>query len=193
MSLPGTTFIAGLPFQLEKKDDRLAAKDLVCMSRMDSLTLSVQSDLIPARQASYYFNEVARQLLYFMGWNEAKTDEFKDNFGNVLYLLVKDNNFSWLHDNNALPELINISGLPYVVEHSQDEYLDDRGLLGECSYTNLRIRVKGEAPLYVRLWVAILYEANYTGDHNDETIVAPLGTLLFNLLRENDFKGVFEK
>lgn len=203
MSLPGTTFIAGLPFQLVNKDTKLDARNLVCTSSMDSLELSVQTDLSPARKASYYFNEVARQLLYFMGWNSEKTDEFKDNFGGALYLLVRDNNFfDWLrlplNLPENLPQLVHIGGLPYVVEYGQDEYLDDKRLLGECSYTNLRIRVH-EGPLYMRFWVlihemthGILYEANYTGEHNEETLVAPLGTLLFYLLKENDFKGVFE-
>ena len=193
MLVPNTTIIGGLPFKMTNEDIHLAAKEWSFESHLETLSMSIRSEYGNDRALTYYFTMVADWLLDIQGWIEKQRDEFKYNLGSALYFFVRYNRLEWIDDPcQSVPVEFNVNGVYYHTNFDCKEYMTANDCLGECRYTLLEITIKPGLPWALRNWVvihelthAILFEANYTGDHNDESLVKPLGTLIYRFLKDN--------
>jgi hypothetical protein len=195
MSLPSVTKIGGLPFRTVEKDRYLHGGNYVSYSSFKGLEIAIRGDLARERRQAYYLNEVAVQLLELAGFNHDDAAEYKEGLGRGLYSLLRENSFTWVREENLpLPLVIRIGLVTYDVKKADSEYMEGAGLLGEVSYTKLNIQVTPGLNDTITRWVlvhemthALLYDTGYPGDCNDDAIVVPLGNLLYQLLRENNF------
>lgn len=193
--LPPYLMVCGIPYYISYEDDTLQAADLISKSATESQSISVSEKIPFATQCRTLCNEVAWQMLNSGGLSNDECTTYSHAVGIALHNFLTSNTFEWVQDiTSDTPATVNINGAVYSVYADRDEHLDDLGLAGEIQYDNLTILLYSTLAAVAKRVIlcheiahGILYESSCK-QHNDETLIAPLGYFLYMLLRDNDFE-----
>ncbi len=196
-TLPPTFSVGGVPLITTYDDRLLNAANLLAKSSVDSGEIHILTTLPYSRQVRTVLSELAYQLLYAAGLDDATCERLQPILGVCLHNTLRENSLDWVRDfTQPLPHSIRINGIVYNIRTDKDEYLDAKKLSGECAYDDAEILLDSTLPTVTQRVIAcheivhaLLYESGYEG-MNDERLVKPLGYFLYLFLRDNDFNFV---
>lgn len=192
--LPPFLTICGILYYIKNTDNELQAADLISRSCIENQTIDILSSLPFAVQCRTLCNEVMWQLLSASGMCNDKCTKMSHTTGNALHNFLSSNTFEWVRNaSSPLPTTVNINGAVYDIHTDRDEHLNDLGLSGEIVYDQHIIAVYSGMEVHASRVIlcheiahGLLFESGRP-EQNDETLIAPLGYFLYQLLQQNDF------
>ena len=145
------------------------------------------------RQWALFWQEVAYQLLFAAGADEDTCTKYYSIIGNVLYNTLDTDTIIWLSDikPSVVPTQVKVNGIPYALHFDRDDYLEGKGLAGECDFTNTEILLQSTLKDTARGCIAchevihaVLHEA-CCEELNEEKYVEPLGRFFYRFMVDN--------
>jgi len=194
---PERLFVGGVPYQLVEHPYTGEPHRHISYSDYVEQEISITQGVPFPRWLSYLSGEIAYRLLDAAGKGSTANSR---RLGPVLYRFFRENKFDWIYADTVgePPTTLFVNGLPYVLIAPDDAYLEARDRIGEIDYAMLTIRIhsklKPEARAVTFLHEAthaLLYEARIMELCNKEAFIEPFSTLLFQLLKTNDFSFAY--
>ena len=192
--------VGGVPYYINSLP--YTGEELRTVSEHDyaDQTISIQEGLPYPRWLHYLVCETSILILEAAGIRPTVSRNTANHFGPVLYRMIRENKFDWLHadDMKEPPTTVFVNGLPYTVVMTEDAYLDTRELCGCVDYAALTIRLHSKLQTEVKGVVflhevahAALYEARLANLCGKESLVEPLSYILFQFFKQNDFSFAY--